>query len=144
MKSQIVQRPRPGVSAAPASKSAWGRFQALLSQPVNGASLAVFRIAVGIVMALEAWSLARPDPAAISSGRSPLETYYTGSEITFHFPFELFSWLPLLPPAWINTLVLIQAVAGVMMALGLFYRVSAAAVFLTWGYLWVVESTRTY
>ena len=28
--------------------------------------------------------------------------------------------------------------------IGLFYRASAAAVFLTWGYLWVVESTRTY
>ena len=95
-------------------------------------------------MALEAWSLARPDPAAISSGRTPLDTYYTGSEITFHFPYELFSWLPLFPARWIETIVVIQAVAGIMMAVGLFYRVSAAAVFLTWGYLWVVESTRTY
>ena len=95
-------------------------------------------------MALEAWSLVRPDPAAISSGRTPLDTYYTGAEITFHFPYELFSWLPLFPPRWIEALVLIQALAGIMMAMGFFYRISAAAVFLTWGYLWVVESTRTY
>ena len=152
MKSQSPQRarsarhppgPRPGAGKG-GEAGAWERFKARLAEPVNGASLAVFRISVGIVMALEAWSLARPDAAAISSGKSPLETYYTGPEITFHFPFELFSWLPLFSPPVIYALVLIQGVAGVMMALGVFYRAAAAAVFLTWGYLWVVESTRTY
>jgi len=37
-----------------------------------------------------------------------------------------------------------MAVSGVMVALGLFYRVAAVTLFLTWSYLWVVESTRTY
>ena len=95
-------------------------------------------------MSLEAYSLCRPNPAAISTGLSPLETYYTGPDIKFHFPYEGFEWLPLLPAQWIYALVAIQALAGLTMGLGLFYRASAAAVFLTWGYLWVVESTRTY
>jgi uncharacterized membrane protein YphA (DoxX/SURF4 family) len=112
--------------------------------PTNGASLAAFRIAVGLVMSLEALALCLPNPAAISAGTTPLETYYTGANITFHLPYPAFHWLPLLPPTWIHLLVGVLAVAGLMMAIGLFYRLSAALVFLTWGYLWVVESTRTY
>src|SRR5262245_29222506 len=114
--------PRPGRAGAGTRQrsSGWERLKARLAEPVNGASLAFFRIALGVVMALEAWSLTRPDAAAISSGRTPLDTYYTGAEITFHFPYELFSWLPLFPARWIETLVVIQAVAGIMMALGLF------------------------
>ncbi|HKQ40689.1 MAG TPA: HTTM domain-containing protein, partial [Verrucomicrobiae bacterium] len=136
MKSHPPQRARHAYDSrtgkpavAGQSSSGWARWKARLARPVNGASLAVFRISVGLVMALEAWSLVRPDPAAISSGRTPLDTYYTGAEITFHFPYELFSWLPLFPPRWIEALVLIQALAGIMMAMGFFYRISAAAVF---------------
>ena len=95
-------------------------------------------------MSLEAYALCRPNPAAISAGTTPLETYYTGADITFHMPYPLFAWLPLLPPHWIHALVGLLAIAGLTMALGLWYRPSAAIVFLTWGYLWVVESTRTY
>jgi vitamin K-dependent gamma-carboxylase len=111
---------------------------------VNGASLAAFRIALGLVMALEAWSLGQPNPEAISSGLTPLQAYYTGADIKFHFPYAAFDWLPLFSPDWIYTIVGIQALAGICMAIGFCYRASATAVFLTWGYLWVVESTRSY
>jgi hypothetical protein len=30
-------------------------------------------------------------------GGVPLETYYTGSDIKFHFPYDGFGWLPMLP-----------------------------------------------
>lgn len=120
------------------------RFKTFLAKPVSGASLAAFRIAVGLVMALEAYALCVPNLAAITTGTSPLETYYTGQDIRFHFPYEAFEWLPLLPAHWIYALVGILALAGVTMALGFCYRVSAATVFLTWAYLWLVESTRTY
>jgi hypothetical protein len=36
------------------------------------------------------------------------------------------------------------ALGGVMMAVGYWYRAAAAAVFLSWGYFFAVESTRTY
>jgi len=116
----------------------------LLATPVNGASLAAFRFAVGLVMALEAYALCRPNPAAISSGATPLETYYTGSDIKFNFPYEGFEWLPLLPREWIYALVGLQALAGLTMAVGLWHRASTVTVFLTWAYLFLVESTRTY
>jgi hypothetical protein len=41
-------------------------------------------------------------------------------------------------------LVWVLALAGLTMALGFFYRISAAVVFLVWAYLYAVESTRTY
>src|SRR5438874_3245208 len=95
-------------------------------------------------MSLEAYALCRPNRAAISSGTTPLETYYTGPDITFSFPYEGFEWLPLLPAQWIGVVVASLALSGMTMALGLFYRASAVTVFLTWGYLFAVESTRTY
>ncbi len=111
---------------------------------MNGASLAIFRIALGIIMALEAWSLLRPNAAAISSGKTPLETYYAGPDILFNFPYEGFGWLPLLPANWMYAVVALQIIAGVMTALGFCYRYSAAAMFVTSGYFFLVESTRTY
>ncbi len=122
----------------------WAAFKQWLAQPVNGASLALFRIALGIVMSLEAWSLCRSNPAAISSGLSPMATYYTGPNIKFNFPYAAFEWLPVLPGPWMYALVGILAVAGITMALGLCYRLSAAMVFLAWGYFFAIESTRTY
>lgn len=94
-------------------------------------------------MALEGYSLLLPHDAAITSG-TVLDHYYTGSDIAFHFPYEGFEWLPLLPPTWIYCLVGLLCVAGVTMAIGLWYRLSAVAVFSVWAYLFAVESTRTY
>ena len=120
----------------------WVRFKYLLASPINGASLAVFRIAVGIVMALEACALCRRSPGVM--GKSPLETFYTGANIKFTFPYEGFQWLPMLAAHWIYVIVGIQVLAGITMALGFWYRASAATLFLSWGYLYAVESTRTY
>lgn len=122
----------------------WSGFKALLALPVSGASLAVFRIGVGLVMALEAYSLCKPNTSAIAAGTSPLQTYYTGADITFNFPYGGFEWVPLLPPKFIYAIVGLQALSALMMAAGAFYRIAAPLVFLTWGYLFVVESTRTY
>ncbi|MEY2409835.1 MAG: vitamin K-dependent gamma-carboxylase [Verrucomicrobiota bacterium] len=131
--------------SAPASQAGyWQRFKDRLADPVSGASLAAFRFAVGLVMSLEAYALCRPNVAAISAGTTPLQTYYTGADITFHLPYPAFGWLPLLPPFWIHALVALLGLAGMTMAIGFCYRLSAITVFLTWGYLWVVESTRTY
>ena len=93
-------------------------------------------------MALEAYSLIRP--SAMTMGSTPLETYYTGSNVRFSFPYEGFSWLPLLPSHWIYALVGLLALAGLMMAAGFWYRAAAATVLLIWAYFFLVESTRTY
>ncbi len=75
-------------------ESAWAGFVLWLNRPVDGASLAVFRICIGLVMTLEAWSLCRP--SASTSGAVPLQSFYTGPEVHLHFPYTGFHWLPIL------------------------------------------------
>jgi vitamin K-dependent gamma-carboxylase len=120
----------------------WQNLTRLLSSPVDGASLGVFRICFGVIMMLEALTLLRPSESA--SGKVPIEIYYTGSDINFSFQYEGFAWLPLFPAPVIYGIVALLALSGLTLALGLFYRISTVSVFLTWGYLFAVESTRTY
>jgi vitamin K-dependent gamma-carboxylase len=109
---------------------------------VSGASLGLFRVCVGFLFVLESISLLRPSQS--SAGRIPLEVYYTGRDITFHFPYPWMEWLPFLPPAGIHAVVAILGISGLLLAAGWAYRWSATAVFLSWGYLYAIESTRTY
>jgi len=39
---------------------------------------------------------------------------------------------------------LFLGVAGLLVVIGFLYRLSSALLLLTWGYLYVVEATRTY
>ena len=124
----------------------WSLIQSLavlLARRVPGSSLAVLRVCVGLVMSLEGYALLVPHDAAITSG-TPLEHYYTGSDITFHWPYEGLEWLPMLPRTFMYGLVILLIVSGVVMALGLWYRLSAIKVFSVWAYLFAVESTRSY
>ncbi len=139
MKSQHAVLESP-----PVRTSCWERMRQVMSRPVSGASLALLRIGVGLVMCLEAYSLWRPHHGSISSGKSQLETYFTGPDITFNFPYSALSWLPLLPKAWIYAIVWLIAVTGAMVALGIFYRAAIVTLLLAWAYLFAVESTRTY
>lgn len=120
----------------------WSRIGTVLSKPVSGESLAFLRIALGLIMVLEAISFFLPSDS--SGGRSHLEVYYAGKDVTFNFPYESFSWLPLLPGPWIQGIVILMGVAGFAMALGYRYRIASVLTFLTWGYLYAVECTRTY
>lgn len=95
-------------------------------------------------MMLEAWSLCRPNLAAISMGTTPIETYYAGSSFNFHFPYPLFAWLPLYPTSWMYVLAGLLATAGLAMAAGFRTRIASALVFILWGYFFAVESTRSY
>ncbi|MDB6040391.1 MAG: deoxyribonuclease HsdR, partial [Verrucomicrobiales bacterium] len=135
-------RPNSVVESNETSGSVWARFQCLLSAPVSGKSLAVLRICFGAIMFLEAVSLVRP--SAMTMGHTPLENYYAGPGIRFNFPFEGFEWLPFLSVQGFRVMVGILGFAGLMVAFGVFYRISAAILFLTWGYFFSVESTRTY
>jgi vitamin K-dependent gamma-carboxylase len=113
-----------------------------LQEPVSGASLAVFRITVGVMMLLEAYCHFRPSRSA--SGKIPLDNYYVGPDIKFNLPYDGFGWLPVLPANAMYALVGLMGLAAMTMALGLFYRASAVIVFIAWGYLYALEATRTY
>lgn len=127
----------------PLPRSGWmERLGAWLAGRVSGASLGIFRIAVGFVMLMEAVTLFRP--SASSGGRSHLETYYIGAAGRFHFPYSGFEWLPVLPDWGMRGVGWLLGVGAVLVMLGLFYRVGAVVVFVCWGYLYALESTRTY
>lgn len=93
-------------------------------------------------MVLEAVSFFLPSES--SGGRSHLEVYYGAAHGPLHFPYEAFSWLPLLPSPWIESLCVLMGLAAFALALGIWYRCAATVTFLCWGYLYAVESTRTY
>lgn len=133
----------PGDAASqPAAVPRWRSWIKSLFQPVSGASLGIFRIAVGFVLLLEALTLFRPSQS--SGGVAPMQVYYTGSQVHFHLPYPGFDWLPLLPPTGMSFIGWILGVASLLLMIGLWHRISATVVFLSWGYLYAVESTRTY
>ncbi len=116
----------------------------LLGTPVSGQSLAVFRILVGTLMLLEAITLCVPMPDMVSTGRTPLEAYFTSPKIHFHTPYPLFSWVPVPAEPRMHLLVVALGVSGVLMAAGACYRVTSVTTFLFWGWIYVSESLRTY
>lgn len=135
--------PHPPQTKLPEVKIGAGpRLQTLLNAPVNGASLGIFRIAVGLIMALEAWVLCLP--SASFNGKIPLQIFYTGADVKFHFIYPGFHWLPVFSSHGFEVVVALQAISGVLLALGLASRLSSLVLFLCWGYLFAIESTRTY
>lgn len=116
------------------------RLRALLARRVDGRSLALFRIFVGIVMGLEAYSLFQP--SASTGGKVPFEVYYAASNI--HFPYPGFAWLPFFSPAGMHVVAGLLALGALLVTVGFFYRVGAVLLFLSWGYFYAIESTRTY
>lgn len=117
-------------------------FGARLNTPVNGASLGVFRICVGLVMLLEAWSLCTP--SKLTGGGVPLEVFYAGADIRFHFPYHGFGWLPLFGETGIYVLIGLWVLSAALVTIGFCYRAASVVLFLSWGYFFAVESTRTY
>jgi hypothetical protein len=93
-------------------------------------------------MAMETYSLCRP--TAITFGKIPLEVFYVSRDLKLGFPYPAFQWLPLLPPKAIYVIVGVMGLSAITVTLGFCYRVSAATLFLTFGYLFAVERMRTY
>ncbi len=73
-----------------------------------------------------------------------MDVYYTGENLGMAFPYPGFSWLPWLPSWGFVALICLMGIASLSMALGYRYRIAAFLVFMSWGYLYAVESTRTY
>lgn len=147
-----VPEPHPPERSAPrktqtripreSARSETNRLSRILGRLIDGASLGALRMAMGFIMLLETWSLCRPSPSA--NGAVPLVLYYTGRDIRFTLPYDSFGWLPLFPPAAIHAIVAAMAIGSLGLLLGILARTSGAVVFLAWGYLYAVESTRTY
>lgn len=105
------------------------RFAATQLEPVDAASLVLFRIMFGCIAALEAWHFLR---------RGWIGRLLTDPEIHFHFPG--FGWLPSpseLPMEGVFYLLLVAAIA---MVLGVASRVAAATLALGWSYVFLSDA----
>src|SRR5689334_22763194 len=97
-------------------------------QAVDSASIAVFRIAFGACMlGWVGWMF----------GTGRIEQSYSAP--SFHFTYYGFGWMGNPPLAWMDVLFAVLGVASVLIALGLFYRVSIAIFFASFTYAFLVE-----
>ncbi|MDX1520234.1 MAG: HTTM domain-containing protein [Anaerolineae bacterium] len=102
-----------------------------LVQPVDGASLAGFRILFGLIMVYETYRYFAFDRIA---------RYYV--EPQFYFTYELFPWVRPWPEPWIYVHFIILGVASLGLMLGLFYRLSAYIFLLTYSYIFLMDKAQ--
>lgn len=105
----------------------WFRF---LQEPVDAASLGVFRIVFGLMMA---WDAVR----YVQHGW--VEEYFLLPKV--HFTYLFFGFVHPWPGPWMYAHVGLVAVAGLLVGIGLFYRVAAVVLFLSYTYVFLLEKS---
>jgi vitamin K-dependent gamma-carboxylase len=102
-----------------------------LFQPVDGASLAVFRILFGAIMLWEVWRY-------FSKGW--IERYYV--DPTFHFTYDGFSWVRPWPETGMRLHFTALGILAACILLGFAYRIAAPLFFVAFTYVFLLEQAR--
>lgn len=127
-KEQVSTR---DTAPAPDTAAAWtARLLAELARPVDGASAAFWRIAFGLVMAIDLLFY-------LFDGR--LERLYLEPAISFKYPF--FAWVKVASPGMMYAAVWLGLAAALALAVGFFYRVASTILFFLLVYLFLLEVT---
>jgi hypothetical protein len=124
-------RPAGALAAGPANAKSWRQWAAHLSEPVDGASLAVFRIAFGLILAWETTRYFSHDWIA---------RYFI--QPRFHFTFYGFGWVHPWPGAGMYVHFAVLGLAALCVAAGLWYRVSSVVLWLTFTYVFLLDEAR--
>ena len=111
--------------------SAWARLRLRLGQPIDIAGIAYFRVVFGAVMAWEMWRF-------LDAGW--VESFYIGKEI--YFKYWPFTFVEPLSGAAMELVFYLVALAAILVSVGLFYRVSAIALFIGLIYIFLLDQTR--
>lgn len=98
---------------------------------VDNASAAVLRVAFGLVIV---WEVTR------YFAHGWIERYFCNP--SFHFKYYGFSWVEPLSPWGMKALFVVLGLLGLLIALGLFYRIAMAAFFLGFTYVFLLEQAR--
>lgn len=101
-----------------------------LRRPVDAASLTVFRIGFGVVLALHALTY-------LGSGR--IDRYWVLPVV--RFPYEWLTWLEPLPPAGLRALFWLLAAAGLALAAGWHARLAALVFGVGYSYAFLLDQT---
>jgi vitamin K-dependent gamma-carboxylase len=97
--------------------------------PVDGASLAVFRLAFGLLMFFE---------AVVYLKKGLVRGLFI--EPHFHFTYLGFDWVKPWPGNGMFVHFVVLAVAGLLVAAGLFYRIAAVVLFLALSHVFLIDA----
>jgi hypothetical protein len=117
--------------ALPQQSSRFDRFLAQLHEPVSVQSLAVLRMAFGLIMAYDVWRFFLHDR---------ISRYYV--EPDFFFTYYGFSWVKPLPEPYIYYAWLLAGVFAVLVALGLFYRAAIIGFTILFAYFFLLDKAQ--
>ena len=117
-----------GVDPLTRKSGPWERLTASLFAPVDGSSLAVFRMMFGALVFMEAV-------------RYLLKGWITEHFVRppFHFTYYGFEWVRPLSSEALHDFFTAMLVLGALLAFGLFYRITAALAFLSISYLFLMD-----
>jgi hypothetical protein len=104
------------------------RFTEALFEPVDAASLAVFRVVLGVMIA---WDVARYFRAGW------IYEYYLRPK--WHFTYLYFDWLPVWPGIGMYIHFAVMGVAALLVAVGLYYRFAIVLVWLLYTHKFLLE-----
>lgn len=108
-----------------------------LGKPVDGSSLAVFRVGLGILMAWMAYGFLTPaGPEGIR-----LIDLISQTATSFHFSYPYLIWWKPLPIGLMEAVVYVCLTSSLMLAAGFLTQLAAAIVFLTFLYLWTCDAS---
>ncbi len=99
--------------------------------PVDGASLAVFRIAFGLIMAIEVWRFFEKDW---------IHHHYLAPD--FLFTYFGFGWVQPWPGEGLYWHFAILGVAALCIAFGAFYRIATVVFFFGFAYVFLLDQAR--
>ena len=106
------------------------RLWAALLAPRDIAALVAFRVAFGLVVTVSALRF-------LAFGW--VDFFFVQPD--FRFTYWGFGWVPRLSGPWLHALFVALAVLGLCVALGLFYRVATALLFVTFTYVQLLDVT---
>ncbi len=106
-------------------------FVTWLFSPVHSAALNIYRIGFGIIMMWEAWRFIVSDKVF---------SHWIAPSYLYKYP--LFSWVQPWSDNWLYIHVIAIGVLGLLITLGLFYRVAIILMFFGFSYLFLLDATR--
>ncbi len=110
------------------------RIRGFLAAPTDGASLALFRICFGLVIAWEAVRYLWP-----SGGINRVQRYFV--EPACHLTYPGFGWVHPWPEPFMTAHIVLLGLAGLALAFGLCYRFAAVAVTLLFSYVFLLDES---
>lgn len=109
-------------------REAWLHWERLLWEPVDAASVAVFRIVLGAMVAVDALRYLFSDW---------IEEYFIQPEL--HFTYLYLDFIKPLPGRWMYVHFWVLFALALLVSAGLFYRVAAVGLFCAYSYFFLLE-----